>query len=475
MNQQLVGLLSLTQKNLGFIVVPVAIIMMVAVVGCGDVRLMREAAQNTSEMNKKMEDMLKEVEKSNETTTEVSGKMDDMLEEVEKSNQTTSEMKTAMERLESETMAEMHQKMDTIIDRMVSMEGLVKLMQSQMDDVNAMMTTMNSLVSNMEKLFGLTYKQGRQVAASFSRSLAIAALTDPNTKIEAKLTRAAIYYYSFEYQSLRAEELEDHSYTSLALYEGVREFLKDVTPLIKITGEDLTINHKTNNHNVLYALAAAMHEYNPLQEGESSDIITMEKLLKYGMLTHKLGLKDPPEFAAEIETWLPTAHYLLRLRHNFITGVIMQKISDLDQVAQYQSINWKENSNLATKFFRPWTIAYDQVLNNLSLMKEVVKFTHIASDLREFLYCYNDDGMRLQMAPGLVGIFQNLDLDDITSSGNFRTKVRLSVSDSKVAEDFISAMEALKASVTGESLSLDHCQSASEMLADLNIPYKGIE
>lgn len=409
--------------------------------GCSDIELMRDAAQNTTEMNTKMEDMLDQVATSNATTAEMSAKMDAMQAHVDA--------------------------MSDEVGLMSKMYDHLLTMATTMNSMNLLMLDMNERVTGMQNLLQLTQRQGRQVGANLSRNLAWQSLTDATHKIEAKLTHAAIYYYSFEYQSALLEEINDSNFMSYLLYEGVREYLRTIEPLIREADGNLAIDSKDSRRNALYALSAAMHEYNPLQRVYNSQPITMEQLLKHGLLSAKLNDQDAPEFSKEVHSWIPSVEYLLKLRHNFITGVIVQKISTLDKHAQYHPFDLAELLSKATKALSTWEINYPQVITSPGLIAELTKFTNMANDLREFMFCYSGDGQPPEISFGLKAILAKLNLDPIHELIHERQPAAL-------AGPFITAMHNLKLSVEGNSLSLDNCPSTAAMLKAIPIHYKGI-
>lgn len=409
--------------------------------GCSDIELMRDAAQNTTEMNAKMEDMLEEVATSNATTAAMSTKMDAMQDHVDVMSD------------EVKLMSQMYEHLLT--------------MATTMNNMNLLMLDMNERVAGMQNLFQLTQRQGRQVGANLSRNLAWQSLTDDTHKIEAKLTHAAIYYYSFEYQSALLEEINDSNFMSYLLYEGVREYLRTIEPLIREADGNLAIDSKDSRRNALYALSAAMHEYNPLQRVYNSHPITMEQLLKHGLLSAKLNDQDAPEFSKEIHSWIPSVEYLLKLRHNFITGVIVQKISTLDEHAQYHPFDFAELFNKFLKALTPWEINYPNIISSPGLIAELTKFSGMANDLREFMFCYIGDGQPLEISWGLKEILAKLDLDPLHDLIHATQPATL-------AEPFITAMHNLKLSIDGASFTLDNCPTTEAMFKAIPIHYKGI-
>lgn len=420
--------------------------------GCGDIKRMRQAAENTSEMNEKMEQMLREVEISNQTTKDMNEKMDGMDQKVGLSNTTTTDMKQKMEDMQS-AVDGMQNVTQTMLAHMIQMT-------TQMTNMSSLMTDMNTLVRGMKTLFELTYKQGRQVGASLSRTMAWNSLVDEDHKIEAKLSHAAIYYYSFEYQSATAEERTDPEFMSYLYYEGVREYLRTIDPYIREADGNLAIDSKDSRRNVLYALSAAMHEYNPLQISADHPPVSMEDLLKHGLLTHQLKANYDEPFSMEIHSWIPSVQYLLALRSNFITGVIIQKISTLDKDATYH-FDFNEKFNLLAKITRSWQINYPQVVGSTGLLKEITKFSRVANSVRTFLYCLNKQPVEPSF--GLKSILTQLKLDR-----TFRQTIRLNQPHKQVTDEFILAMNELKQSVlTGGQA--DQCPSPKQQLATLSI------
>ena len=421
--------------------------------GCGDIKLMREAARNTTEMNEKMDT-------TNQTTAQMNEQMATMLEQIVTTNSTTAAMNEKMDHMLSQVNT-----MSNQVALMGSMNEQMSAMTDNMTEMKTIMLDMNDYVEYMHSLFKLTHKQGRQVGASLSRSVAWQNLTNPGHKIEAKLTQAAIYYYSFEYQSALLDELNNHTFMAYLLYEGVREYLRTIEPLIRKADGNLAINSKDSTRNALYALSAALHEYNPLQTEYNPQPITMEQLLKHGLLTYKLNQSNAAPFSKEVHSWIPSVEYLLQLRHNFITGVIVQKISTLNQDAQYTTFNVDELANMAQKALFSWEIDYANVVSHPGLLVELTKFANLSNDLRQFLFCYFDDDRPIEISFGLTAIMEKLNLDPlpdvITAAGQ----------PDDIALPFISAMQNLKQSIAGELFDRTSCSSTQQMLDELDIDY----
>ncbi|MCY4380403.1 MAG: hypothetical protein OXC40_02385 [Proteobacteria bacterium] len=428
--------------------------------GCGELDTLRDAAESTKEMNKKMDEILAEVQRSNDTTESMSEKMDTVEENMEV-------MKKRVDQV-SGKMGVIDDNMKTTVGYMKSMDSHMVGMTGVIGHLHNLMITMDSnmkhIVTTMDTYLPFT----RQFFAKVSRDLAWSKLVNEQRKIETKLLDAAVYYYSFEFQMLTAEEYNDPQKMSEQFYEATREYFRQVEPLIRLAKGHLAIDSKNNDRNVLYALGAALHEYNPGQKDHYAEPITMEKLLKYGLLSHKLAVEQQASFSREVQTWLNSALFLLKLRHNFITGVILQKISDLDQVAGYQ-FNFSEKSSQTQKLLRPWTMEYATLTNNPALVAELSKFIFMANDLRTFLFCLEGDPDKSpEIAPFLGLIMKKLDLESTTPfTSVFRESTTVP---QNVAEDFIKAIFALKQSVAGRSYKLEQCPDTQVALDNLRLP-----
>lgn len=440
-----------------------------SITACRDVRLARQAAQTTIEMNEKMDTMVTKMAAMDENMVLMQETMDDMQEAM---GDMSTQMGSMMELMESmqhimitmgvsmEGMTEVMTQMQTSMD---SMTGVMSDMQNKMIDMASGMERMGEIMEDM-KLYG------KQLGANISRHIAWTALVNSENKIETKLTLATKYYYSYEFHTLAPEDRSDQKMISALLYNAVREYYRQVRPLIQSTGWGLGTNGKGSQMNTLYALAAAMHEYNYNQDlTNNSEPINFEDLLKQGLAVDaaQREARDRDEvyersfgdFVEETGIWLRDAEYLLQLRHNIISAIIVRKLSRFDRPASYDAPGLVESFYQGSAWIRPWKINYADVSTNSALLKELTKFMAVTNELRDFLRCRD---LEVRYDKLLLRVIKNIIVDDHLVEIIKRDQAH----DPSTGEEFIATLEAFKSSVSTE-VPLRECLSHDDYLESL--------
>ena len=431
--------------------------------GCGMFRLAKDAAKSTIEMKEKMDEMQEEMEGMSEGME----RMDDRIERMEEDTHT---MRGHLVDEFSELMKNMLRGIHTTITDVKSMERMVSHMLSTVDHLTP---------------------YARQAVSRDIRSDTFEKLKSVDYKIEAKLALATIYYYGFEYQTLSADERKDSEKYSQLLYATLEEFTRFVESEIP-NNRSISPKFKSNKMSIVYALSAAMHKYNYLQDQEEQkpqDLafeddkkenpsdpppppLSFEDLamavLAVGKNLEERDTQSLPDYIREGLIWKKDVFtYLLQLRHNFITGIIIQEVSKIADVAVDHSLGFAENWNKAFMRFFPWKQNYEGIDRNSALLMEITTYVHKSIRVREFLSCVD---IKPEVDGDLKEIVSNMKTGEEFKE-TVREEYRLFVDGHDVGEDFVEAMELMQKSVNGTTQV--SCKRYEEYLNSLQLPLLG--
>ncbi|MCY4444081.1 MAG: hypothetical protein OXC44_04705 [Proteobacteria bacterium] len=432
---------------------------------CSDIELARKAAKSTQKMHKKMDDMYDLMKSLYGETTDMKDLMKVMVDFMKTMGSSMDQMVTMMVSMQKD-MGIMKDDMQKMLKIMGKMMTMMKQMDSTVTEMKGAMDDMMSLMEHMSDY-------GKQAVSSLMRHIFWTTLTSETTYIEEKISAAAMYFYAFEYQTISKKGLLDKEKTSTLMYQAMREFAYKAYTLAQDYSEgtkwSLVADKKSNKINALYALAAALHEYNYEQLDDNDHPITFEDMFKNVLMANRhqnsedRDYNNLEEYIKEGLEWRKLIYYLMQLRHGFLSGVVVQKISSLDKTAHYEK-SWsvKKTGDHLSKLsmllsgWRPdffadhskvvgWQIHYPTVATNLRLLEKISEYAKRANDVRDFLKCYQ---YPLKMYGHLQTMITNLNTDEdvfdkhvleYAGSGNDK--------DHKIVTDFIKNIGALKSSV----------------------------
>lgn len=429
--------------------------------GCGDVRLARDAARSTKDMSDKMDQMLERMESIEGGMDKMQGSVDDVLQDMNAMQDSVDDVRGDMSTMQDTVDGVQHTMEKEMKPTMERMESLMHAMQGTVLDMWVGMSSMLGIMRDLSLY-------GKQMGSNVGRHLAWSSLIDPQNKIEAKLLSATVYYYAYEYQTLSSEDLKKPNQVSTLLRKALEEFHHATYPLAQSSGWVLSPNSKDNTVNVLYALSGAMHEYNYNQDlqgsgrGVSFEDLAMQALaMKAAVEQGELEWQDTPPHVREGLFWHELLTYMLQLRHNFLTGLIVQKVSHFDEVARYNPWGFKENLAKARSFLADWHQNYDVIASDSARLSKITTLAHMSNRVRHFLRCR---GVEVKTDPLLAQVVAKMQLDETFQQRILAGQAMVP----QVAHAFIDALSLLQQSVAGTSP--QPCLSHLEFLEALDLP-----
>lgn len=229
------------------------------------------------------------------------------------------------------------------IDNMENMNNKTNELASTSNELSEtsknILSTSNQLGSNTEEL----YHQARTKEAEETRQRAREALREESS-FEEKITRAAIYFKSFEYQlwtNGRASKKDNQEFRQALMLESIEEFFRTVQSFYAEIGDmnDISPASEDSATRSLFALSVTMHENHHAQKERIKEdgieeicmLSMIEDTLKKesALINGEITLADLKDYEIAVLENAESAKNLLRMRFDILSSMALAKVSNL--------------------------------------------------------------------------------------------------------------------------------------------------
>lgn len=351
--------------------------------------------------------LLESVENTNDHTAELNRDMDEVAEDVEDLSLQTKDIDSSTKDMRDQ-MAEMNKNIEKLYEQLIESNKNLKQTNAKLSEVageseeikKELEETNQSLDGVATKILGLNSElkqindglknlgtDARQGLTTGIRTQAFEALINAKS-IESKLAAATTYFMAFEFQLWRNEGFDDKERKNQLIYDGVAEFYRSISGFIEENGWNLSPDGNANTMNVLYALSATIDSINsnqhlylaPEQKTSFLSIISESIEISKKVRDGEIDIADAPAYIKETLLWEDISTYMLRLRHNFISGILLVKLSGLNQNGVFNG-----QLDKIRLFLFPWNIKLGENANNAGALVEFTYRMQQVITLRRFL------------------------------------------------------------------------------------------
>ncbi len=251
------------------------------------------------------------------------------------------------------------------VKNMDEMKDTTKDMKNITQDMS---TTTNGMAETTERMDATSlgiqltsddlYEDLRQGNAMTFRSQRLEAMDKNNDQL-GKVSEAAKYFMSFEYQLFKNHVTDTPEKLEYLKFNAVQEFLREIakyaTGAYGFDGHDkvnmFSLNPLSRNNNAnLNALVVAMHLTNPNMDKNSKlrnfPKISMMDLIEEALL-HSKAIESGKEkaeslspFINEVLDYEPIVYWLIQVRHNFLATMAVAKFSHLLEKGPLAQAAW---------------------------------------------------------------------------------------------------------------------------------------
>ena len=336
----------------------------------GDIKSMNDKLTAIPEMNQNMKDLRGDIKGMHDDITTLTGKMDLLVNMNQSMGSLLGEIKLMRNTMEvlgtdMQTMTEKMSLLDGMNKSMVQLCSEIKVMSGKMDALPEMKTAMDGLAQKMGLLEKMSTTMSqmliamRTVFTAQHRGEVLNNMEKTPDQV-AKLGWAAEFMNSQTYQSWNASL--DSKETRLKLmalavpdfFYKVHNYIHDHN-IVDVTKQD----QQSMN---LFAIAATLDYVNSIEmdglDGSNEPVVSMLSMIEDG-LSQKVALnsgkkkiKDLPEYQKFILENEEDAIYLLRVRQNFLKGIV------------YTLSTSSSNGNTPTMISSVFAILGSRVLNS---------------------------------------------------------------------------------------------------------------
>jgi hypothetical protein len=205
------------------------------------------------------------------------------------------------------------------------------------------------LTDRMDKQTAEMYRDLRQGDSLNARRAGLKAMTEAEEPAR-KISEAAKYFMSFEYQVWTGIGHDDAANRLELAASAAREFMKDVQGFLA-PGEEAAASplaapmgpvgkESANREQDLNALSVAMHMLNPKQEILLKEHKDLKEMSMYVMIGEALsagrdialGAKKPedfPQYVREILVYENLAKLLMQVRYNYLGAMTVSRVSNI--------------------------------------------------------------------------------------------------------------------------------------------------
>lgn len=255
-------------------------------------------------------------------------------------------------------------------------------MKNMNNKTNELATTSDKIANRTEEVLDVSnqlrrntgdlYHQARSKEAEETRQRARDALR-LESSFEEKITRAAIYHKSFEFQlwtNGNASERDDKKFREELMLESMEEFFRTVQSFYEEIGSDHDISPASTDNaaRALFALAVTMHELHHEQKRlvstKSINEVTMLSMIENTLLkadklaSGELSLGDFKAYEVAILENEPSARNLLRMRFDILSAMVLAKVSKINDPNQGTLAGLATQARL---YLRSWDSQYPEL------------------------------------------------------------------------------------------------------------------
>lgn len=396
-----------------------SILALIFMTGCGLMDSLDTTNQNTTEMNQDMGLMVEGVGDMGLRTEKISTSMDDVNSNMGQMSDAVNQMTKNMEQMQK-TMREMKETMAEMSEKMVEMRGdVVKL-----------------------------GADGRQGIALGIRTQAWNRLVD-SQDINAKLAAASAYHMSFEFQTWKGTGIDTEKRREDLFFDALAEYFRTVYIYADRNNWSLNVMSKSNDMNVLFALAGTLEKVNTNQQiflPKGQAPISFLNLLKRSVRSIKSsGLGDQiPQYLEEAAEFKQLIVYLLNLRQNILSGLVVSKLARLDKANNRMSELLKQG-RLAFE----WQPDIEEYAISPGLLLRMIRYINESNSMRTFLCSESEKFQNNYTDLVQVKTFGLLkrSIAKMKVDSQFETAVREAQSDSELAARFIRSVHEFRLSI----------------------------
>lgn len=303
-------------------------------------------------MNNTMEGMANTMGDMNGTMGGMDNKMGTMGKTMGEMNGTMNTMNGTMGSM-NQQLGAMDSKMGSLVQKIDAMDGKMGNLVEQITGMNKTLLELGSDMKAMSgKLDGMSAKMGdllgkmneiydvaRPGLAMILRDQSFARIKS-NKGLPAKISAAAKYYMSFEYQVFQENGTEGQRKRLELANAAVAEFLREIKALLPKNQPQDKVMSFTGANEEIEALAVAMHRVNEIQEAWIAREPSVKKLSMLSLMID--GLKSArevggdsafgdahPEYLKTVLVDRELALWLLKIRMNTLVKLTLGRVSPL--------------------------------------------------------------------------------------------------------------------------------------------------
>lgn len=341
----------------------------------------------------------------------------------------------------------MNNQMGTMTDNTTDMKTGMDAMGSDMNDLSSDMSEMQKTIDTLKKQVDELGSDARQGVGAGLRDTAWEAVSKAKY-IESKFAQTAIYFASFEFQTWKGTGLDTKTRRESLEFDGVSEFLRTVAGIAQLKNFSLNVLSKDNDMNTLYAISALLHFVNPNQEifAKSNNFeprsmlnviqngienqVKLRRAIKSGNNTLNIEMSKTDQ---EIQVWWDTSIYLMRLRGNFLSAIVVSKLAKLDLASNLID----ERAHQLRLGVAKWQPKLDYYSSLPGAVLEITTYLKEAVRNKKFLISQD---IEAKTDPILRKAISNLSIDE-TSAKHFARSLD---GEGAISTEFLKALSELK-------------------------------
>jgi len=327
--------------------------------------------------------------------------------DVTEMRQNTGEMKDTTREM-NDKLSKMNEKVTTLNGQIENLNDEIVGLGGQVRDLNKNISVMSSNMFSLKDISSFTYYDLRAGNAVMGRNEFFKSL-DSAKNLEGKVTMAADYMLSFEFQLWKGK-LEDTLAKRDELFsEGIQEFFQSIKLYVEpkdISKMNISPTSMDNKRENVYALAAVLHMLNYDQQlrSQSSDWqpISMLGLIEQGLqqkgalAAGTTNVAAMPHYQQTVLDNEQAAIYLLQLRLNVLSALVLSRVSNIRSAGLLTKIKMR--------FFQ-WQPNLGE--QNGSQLASTESFLNLARETRKFLVTI---GVTPRLSANIKGVFEKMDL-----------------------------------------------------------------
>lgn len=383
---------------------------------------------------------------TNRNTTEMNEDMDHMVDGVDNMGLKTEEMNDAM---------------TVMIDTMADMRDTMAEMNQTMDKMNETMDQMSGKMQDMQEDIVELGTDARQGVSLAVRTQAWDRLNNSRS-VDAKLSAASAYHMAFEFQTWKGTGLDTLERREKLFYDGLAEYYRNIYGVADQNNWSLNVLSKANGMNTLYALAGTLEKINAnqsifLKNGEKE--ASFLNLFQEAIVSFKASNEPSydiellPEYLEEAAEFRQLTIYLLNLRHNILSGLVISKLARMDKATNRVAELMRQGRTVF-----PWKPNMTEYSKNSGMLKRIMMYINMANETRDFLCKHSEpedtgsESIQMRMNGLLKSAINKMELDQTFID----TVIQNQPGQPELAKQFVKSVFELKASVNM------HCSTKDE-------------